>query len=64
MFFRTAIIICFNSPFFNQLGENNVFVELDRRPSLYLEIKCIAQIVTKPLHYELRHLINHPDIIF
>lgn len=58
------IQIGFNSPFFNQLRKNNIFVVLNRRPSLYLEIINITQIVTKPLHYESRHLVNHSHIIF
>ena len=56
--------IGFNLPFFDQLRKNSFFVVSDRRPSLYLEIKHITQIVTKPLHNKLRHLVNYSDIIF
>jgi hypothetical protein len=56
--------IDFNSPFFNQFRKNDISVVFNRRPSLYLEIKNIAHIVIKPLHYEFRHLVNHSDIIF
>lgn len=48
----------------HQLGQNHVSVEMDRRPGLDLKIENVAHVVAKSFHNKIRHLGDHPHVIF